>query len=140
MTKSKEVKTIVVESNELTKIEMPKTETPKTVFVPAWSESLSASLLEMYTGDNSELGEIGKRLGKSVPSVRAKLVNLGAYRKAVTAGGFAGASTVRKITIVRNISAEIKCCELSSLVKASKADLELLHTCIIAAMIAAKKA
>jgi hypothetical protein len=101
-----------------------------------WTEATAAIAVEMYAEakyDNAKLAEIGVALGKTANMIRAKLVNMGEYVKVeASASESVGSSPVRKLTIVRQISAIVGSSELTSLVKGSKADLETLQKAIIA--------
>ena len=92
----------------------------------AWSAELTATLVSGYTGGKA-VEELAKELGKTVPSVRSKLVAEGVYVKQEPRA-VGGASPVRKIALVKQLAneLELELSELESLEKASKPALELL--------------
>ena len=94
--------------------------------VQNWSEEAVTVLTENYP--TTPVEELAKQLGKTVPAVRSKLVNLGIYQKqeAVTKAGKAPA--MRKLAAVKQIAETlgVEMEEVESLEKASKATLELL--------------
>ena len=101
----------------------------KSVKAPAakgWTQEVTAKAVEMYAA-KTELSAIAKELGKTVPSVRSKLVAEGVYVKQESRA-VGGASPVRKIALVKQLAEalELELTELESLEKASKPALELL--------------
>ena len=98
----------------------------------AWSDAITAKLIASYNGDNSELKTIAAELGKTIPAVRAKLVNLKVYQKPEAVAKVGGASSVRKAHLVRDIAklVAMESDDLESLEKATKPTLEALAAAI----------
>jgi hypothetical protein len=93
-----------------------------------WSDQEVQLLIESYSGDNSQLAEIARSMKKTIPMIRSKLVALKKYQKPEVVAKVGGASSLRKITIVKSIAKTFEQSEdtFASFEKASKTDLELL--------------
>lgn len=87
-----------------------------------WTPEATAKAIEDYT-NGVELSTIAKDLGKTVPSVRSKLVSEGVY---VAATKTATAGATRKIEYVKALEALTGLTNLESLEKANREALEAL--------------
>ena len=90
----------------------------------SYTKEMLNTLHTLYTGDNARLSVIAQEVGKSVPSVRAKLVQLGLYKKPATTA--VKKSDGNKLLIAQKI---VKLCGLADfhaegLAKANKVPLE----------------
>lgn len=91
-----------------------------------YTEAQVARMKEVYTGtDNkSEVEALAKELGKSAPSVRSKLANLGLYKSEAKASGVEDKVTKRTIAEAIGEKAALQDHEVDGLEKATKAALE----------------
>ena len=89
-----------------------------------YTTELVATITEKYLAGTT-LEELAKETGKTVPSLRSKLVAEKVYvaKKAVTK---TGSTPVRKIALARKVAELTGIESLDTLEKASKAELELL--------------
>ena len=90
-----------------------------------WSAETVEKLTAAYNGSNIE--QVAKELGKTVPAVRSKLVSLGVYQKQEPRA-VGGASAVRKLQLVKQLAEKlgVELEEVESLEKAKKETLEML--------------
>ena len=87
-----------------------------------WTPEVTAKAVEAYT-NGTEIEAIAKDLGKTVPSVRSKLVAEGVY---VAKAAKTAANTTRKIEYVKALEALTGLTNLESLEKANREALEAL--------------
>jgi hypothetical protein len=95
-----------------------------------WNEKTETKLAELYTGDNRELQNIADNMGTTLHSVRSKLVNMELYEAPDAKKKVGGASSIRKMDIVRSIAGALDLNPkiLESFEKATKPELEALLT------------
>ena len=105
----------------------------KSTKVVSWSVEMTEKLTSVYTGDNTQLAEIAKTFGKTVPMVRSKLVSEGVY-KANVKRSVGNASSTRKLDFVRTMEtmASMPRGSLDSFEKASKTELDAFVKAFIA--------
>ena len=88
-----------------------------------WTTEVTAKAVEAYT-NGTDIEVIAKDLGKTVPSVRSKLVSEGVYVAKTPAAKTA--TTTRKIEYVKALEALTGLDNLESLEKANREALEAL--------------
>jgi hypothetical protein len=94
----------------------------------AWDSALTEKAVSAYQA-GTDLETIAKEMGKTVPAVRSKLVAEKVYQKP-EARKVGGASSVRKMSIVRDVAKMLEIESLDSFEKATKADLETLKAAL----------
>jgi hypothetical protein len=97
----------------------------------AWNEQNTLAAVEAYQA-GKEVAEIAKEMGKTVASVRSKLVSEKVYVSAAKATK-SGATATRKLETVNGIETilSVEKGSLASLEKGTKAALEILANALV---------